>query len=467
MTERFDVVIVGGGPAGYAAALYGASAGQSVALIEADKVGGTCLHRGCIPAKEYLETATVARTVLGATEFGVETSPAQLNFAKSQARKQAIVDQLFSGLTGLLKRRKVTIIDGFGQLCEDRSVLVNGETRIEGSHVILAAGSLPRSIPGFDIDGRFVVTSDDVLSWDRLPASVAVVGGGAIGCEFASMLRDCGTNVTLLEALPKILALCDGDVASVVEKSFEKRGIDIHAGVANLSHHPSDNTTVLRWTKQDGVDASVEVDCIIVSVGRKPNTEHLFVGNTGVRVTDRGFLEVDDRMRTHVENVWAIGDVVATPALAHVGFAEGMLAIKGILGEEATPIDYNTVPWCIYTHPEIAYAGMTEQAARDAGIDIIVKKDPFAGNGRAMIVGETHGLVKVIAEKLADGSAGRLLGVHMAGPWVTEQLGQAYLAINWEATPEDIAQFIQPHPSLSETFGETIIALTGRGLHVG
>lgn len=462
MAEHFDVVIIGGGPGGYAAALYGASAGLNIAVVEKDKVGGTCLHRGCIPAKEFLETAAVYRAVSGAKEFGIEAGQPTVEFASSQARKQRVVDQLWKGLSGLMKRRKITTVNGFGQLASNHTVKVSDGSELKGDSVILAAGSVPRTIPGFEVDGKFVMTSDEVLALEKLPSSVAVIGGGAIGCEFASMMSDLGVKVTLLEAMDSILALCDKDAADVVAKSFKKRGIDIHAGVKNLAHSPNGNTTNVTW---DG--GSVEVETVIVSVGRKPATDNLLAGDTGVMIDGRGFVEVDERLRTGVDGIYAIGDVIATPQLAHVGFAEGMQVIKEILGEDAPPVDYSTVPWCIYTHPELAYAGMTEAQARDAGIDIIVKKDPFVGNGRAMIIGETEGLVKVIAEKRPDGTAGRILGVHMAGPWVTEQLGQGYLAVNWEATPDDVAQFIQPHPSLSETFGETVIALTGRGLHVG
>jgi dihydrolipoamide dehydrogenase len=458
LAEHFDVVVIGGGPGGYAAALYGASAGLDVAIVEKDKVGGTCLHRGCIPAKEFLETASVYRAVSGAKEFGIDSGGApSVNFATSQARKQQVVDQLWKGLSGLLKRRKITVVNGFGKLAPNNTVQVSDGSQLKADHVILAAGSVPRTIPGFDIDGKFVMTSDEVLALDELPSSVAVIGGGAIGCEFASMMSDLGVKVTLLEAMPKLLALCDPDVAGVVEKSFKKRGIELHTDVKNLAQSPGKIT----W---EGGEA--DVDAIVVSVGRRPFSDDLFAGNTGVRVDERGFVEVDQDLHTGVEGVYAIGDLISTPQLAHVGFAEGMQVIKDILGEDAVPVDYNNVPWCIYTHPEVAFAGMTEQAAKDAGYDVIVKKDPFVGNGRAIIIGETDGLVKVIAEKLPDGKAGRILGVHMAGPWVTEQLGQGYLAVNWEATPDDLAQFIQPHPSLSETFGETVIALTGRGLHV-
>ena len=464
--EQFDVVVIGGGPGGYAAALYGAQAGLNIAVVEKEKVGGTCLHRGCIPAKEFLETASVYRTVSGAKEFGIGTEQPTLDFSVSQARKQGVVDQLWKGLSGLMKRRKITIVNGFGQLAPNRVVKVSDGSELRAENVILATGSVPRTIPGFEIDGRYVMTSDEVLALEKLPTSVAVIGGGAIGCEFASMMSDLGAKVTVLEALPKVLVLCDPDVGDVVTKSFKKRGIEIHAGISGLSHEPGGDTTTIRWTGADGSSAEAIVESVIVSVGRRPFTDELFVGNTGVDIDERGFVKVDQHMRTAADGVYAIGDVISTPQLAHVGFAEGIVAIKEMLGENPVPVDYNAVPWCIYTHPEVAYAGLTEQAARDAGYEILVKKDPFGGNGRAIIVGETEGLVKVIAEKRPDGSAGRILGVHMAGPWVTEQLGQAYLAVNWEATPEEIGQFIQPHPTLSETFGETVMALTGRGLHV-
>ncbi len=466
MAEKTEIIIVGGGPAGYAAALYGASAGLGATLVEQEKVGGTCLHRGCIPAKAFLETASVRRTVAHAALFGVQAAESGFDFAVTQHRKQGIVGTLHKGLSGLLKRRGINVVSGRGQLGANKTVHVEGGGSLTADHVILATGSVPRTIPGFEIDGERIVTSDDVLSWETLPRRVAVVGGGAIGCEFASMLSDCGVEVTLLEALPKILALCDHDVAAVVERSFVQRGIKIHTGITDLSRTLDEGGVKLTWNEGEA-RRDVEVDVVVMSVGRRPNTDDLFVDDTGVRRSDKGFVEVDRQLHTGVDGIWAIGDVIATPQLAHVGFAEGMNVIKAILGEAPSPIDYANVPWCVYTHPELAYAGLTEQAAREQGFDIVVKKDPFAGNGRAMIVGETEGLVKVIAEKRPDGTAGRLLGVHMAGPWVTEQLGQGYLAVNWEATPEDIAPFIQPHPSLAEVFGETVIAMTGRGLHVG
>ncbi|MGI9121151.1 MAG: dihydrolipoyl dehydrogenase [Acidimicrobiales bacterium] len=465
MAQEFDVVIVGGGPGGYAAALYGAAAGLSVALVEQDRVGGTCLHRGCIPAKELLETASVFRTVAGAGAFGVGAGVPTLDFGVTMGRKQQVVDGLWKGLVGLLKRRRVTIFAGTGTLGEDRRVTVQGQdgaaVELRGAHVVLASGSVARTIPGFDIDGKFVLSSDEVLSMTDLPASAAVIGGGAIGCEFASMLSDLGVKVTLLESLPKILPGCDADIAAVVRKSFERRDIDVRTGVKVVGHSPSGSTTTVEL----GDGESVEVERVVVSVGRRPCSEVLELDGSGVEVDDRGFVKIDQTCRTTLEGVWAVGDLVATPQLAHVGFAEGIVAIKDMLGEDPAPVQYDKVPWCIYCHPEVAYAGPSEQAARDAGHDVVVSTHSYRGNGRALIVGEAEGLVKVIAARRPDGGAGQVLGVHMVGPWVTEQLGQGYLAVNWEASVEEIAELVQPHPTLSEAFGEAVMALTGRGLH--
>ncbi|MCP5025351.1 MAG: dihydrolipoyl dehydrogenase [Actinomycetia bacterium] len=464
-TEHFDVVVIGGGPGGYAAALYGAAAGLNVALVEKNKLGGTCLHVGCIPAKELLETASVYRTVGHAAEFGVIADAPGLDFGVTQDRKQKIVDNLTKGLASLLKGRKVTVYDGVGTLGADRSVLItggsSGDVHVEADSAILAAGSVPRSIPGFDVDGRVVVTSDELLSRRDLPARAVVIGGGAIGCEFASMMSDLGAEVTILEALPQILNGVDSDVAKVVQRSFKKRGLTTHTGVMVKGHQPGPNGTVVSF----GDDQSVTVDLIVVSVGRRPASETLGLEATEVALDEHGFITVDSTMRTTMEGVWAVGDVVPTAQLAHVGFAEGMLAIRDILGEDPIPIDYANVPWAIYCHPEVAFAGHSEQSAIEAGYEVVTSSHRFAGNGRAMIVGQTDGLVKVIAEKRSDGNGGRILGVHMVGPWVTEQLGQGYLAVNWEATVDEVAQFIQPHPTMSELFGETVMSLTGRALH--
>ena len=462
---EFDVVVIGGGPGGYATALYGAQAGLRIAVVEREKVGGTCLHRGCIPAKAFLETASVLRTVAAAKEFGVQAPQPSVDFALSQARKQKVVDQLYRGLANLMKHRRITIVAGTGTLLHGSRVHVEGEdgrTEISGRHVVLATGSVPRSLPGFEVDGKLILTSDDVLGLDSLPRSVALIGGGAVGCEFASMFSDLGVQVTMLEALDTLLPGCDADIVARVTRSFRRRGVAIYTGVEVEGQVPNDSITTVSF----GGGESVTVDALVVAVGRRPLTDGLLADGTGVTVDEHGFVVVDKLMRTTADGVWAVGDVVNTPQLAHVGFAEGILTIKGILGEPAEPIDYWRVPWCIYGHPEVASAGLTEAEARRRGIDISVKKYPMGGNSRAQILDDIDGVAKIVAAHHTDGSTGAILGVHLVGQWATERIGQGYAAVNLEATPDDIGRFIQPHPTLSESFGETVLALTGRGLHL-
>lgn len=464
-SNHFDLIVIGGGPGGYGAALYATSAGLRVALVEKQEIGGTCLNRGCIPAKAFLETAAVNRHVAHAADFGIDSSPPVVNFAVAQARKQRIVDGLVKSLSGFMKSKKISIFAGVGSLGANRTVTVahpDGATStLTGDNVLLAAGSVPRTIPGFEPGGP-IMTSDEVLMLDHVPARMAVIGGGAIGCEFASTFADVGAQVTILEGLPKILPGLDSDVANVVVRSFKKKNIEIKTGVKVLGHTLNDSggTTV-----HFGEGENLEVDAVVVSVGRRPYADQLGLQGTAVRVTDRGFVDVDEWCRTAEPNVFAIGDLINTPQLAHVGYAEAILVTKVILGEHTFPVDYNRVPWAIYCHPEVAFVGPSEEAAREAGHDVVVAKHQFRANSRAQILGELDGLVKVIAKKEADGSAGQVLGVHMVGPWVTEQLSGGYLAVNWEATAAEIAQFIQPHPSLTELFGETVLSLTGRSLN--
>jgi len=461
---HFDLIVIGGGPGGYASALYGSAAGMNVALVEMAKIGGTCLHVGCIPAKELLETASVLRTVREAEEFGVITSEPTLNLAKTMERKQGVINQLTKGVESLLEGRKVTVFNGIGSLMPNREVKIQGidnsENIINGDHVILASGSKPRTIPGFEIDGHKILTSDELLSLDKVPESVAIIGGGAIGVEFASALNDFGSSVTIIEALPDILAGCDKDLSKTVSRSFKKRGINIVTGSTVKGHTKKEDTVTLHLEGED-----IDVEKVVISIGRRPFTDLLGLSETSIAVDTGGFIPVDPFCRTDEEDVYAIGDLINTPQLAHVAFAEAIMVIKDICGEDVTPVDYDKVPWAIYCHPEVAFAGFTELKAKEAGYEIEVSKHRFTGNGRAMIVGETEGLVKVIAEKSRNGQSGQILGVHMAGPWVTEQLGQGYLAVNWEATVDEVAEFIQPHPTMSELFGETVLALTGRALH--
>jgi dihydrolipoamide dehydrogenase len=463
----FDLVVLGGGPGGYAAALYAASAGMSVALVEKEKVGGTCLHRGCIPAKALLHAAEVFRTVSHAAEHGVKLpggGAPEPDWPAANKRKAGIVTQLHKGLSGLLKRRKVTVVNGFGKLTADGAVSVdNGET-LRGKATIITTGSVPRAIPGMEIDGTTVITSDQSTNSgaDRLPERIAVIGGGVIGAEFASVFTDLGVSTTLLEALPHgVLPIGpDRDCADVLARSLKRRGLSIHAEarVGTLEHTSAG--VVVPFETPKGSD-KIEVDQVLVSIGRRPVSEGVGAEEAGVRVDQRGFIEVDpNTMLTSRPGVYAIGDCVATPGLAHVAYAEAMIAVEHALGESPTAIDYTGVPWVVYTHPEVAWAGLTEAAAREAGYDVEVHKHAMVGNGRAMILGETDGLVKVVAQR-----GGRILGFHMVGPWASELMHEGYLAVNWDALPNDVGRLIHAHPSLSEAIGETMITFSGRSLH--
>jgi dihydrolipoamide dehydrogenase len=467
----YDIVVLGGGPGGYATALYAASAGLSVALVEADKVGGTCLHRGCIPAKALLHAAEVFRTVSHAGEHGVklpEGVKPEPDWPAANKRKAGIVRNLATGLSGLLKRRKVNVVLGWGRLTADGAVAVTADDgkaqTLSGRAVVVCAGSAPRAIPGMDIDGVKVITSDQSTNSDadKLPERVAVIGGGVIGAEFASVYTDLGVSTALLEALPHaILPLGpDREVADVLAKSLAKRGLKAYAEarVGTLEHTGSG--VVVPFETPKGSE-KIEVDQVLVSIGRRPVTEDLGAAEAGVRLTDRGFVDVDpSTMLTSRPGVYAVGDCVNTPGLAHIAYAEAVVAVQHFLGENPVPVDYAKVPWVVYTHPEVAWSGLTEADARDQGYDVEVHKHKLVGNGRAMILGETDGLVKIVAQK-----NGPVLGFHMSGPWASELMHEGYLAVNWEALPSEVGHLIHAHPSLSEAIGETMITFSGRSLH--
>jgi len=456
--SEYDVVVLGGGPGGYAAALYGGAAGLKIAMVEERRVGGVCLHEGCIPAKELLETAEVLRTVQRAGEFGVSVGEPTLELGTTQVRKQEVVDKLTKGVEGLLKQRGVTTINGRGTVADaaGRRVVVDDGTELVGKSLILATGSYTRSIPGLEFDGVRVLGSEHVLQLESVPGRALVVGGGAIGCEFASMLADFGAEVTVLEMLPRLLPGADTQVSEFLARMFKRRGITVHTD-SRLTSIDGAHELDIVFEGPSG-STSVTVDQIIVSIGRGPRTSD--VGFDDIELESSGHVRVDGHMRTNVPGVYAVGDVVATPALAHVGFAEAIVAIKTILGEEVSPVEYDKVPWGIYCHPEVAWAGLTEEEAQARGYDIVKSVHRFGGNSRALILGEPEGFVKIIAEQ-----DGPVLGVHVIGPWATELLAEGYLAVNWEATPEDIGRLVHPHPTLSELFGETALALTGRSLH--
>jgi dihydrolipoamide dehydrogenase len=464
MTD-FDICVLGGGPGGYAAALYAASAGLKVALVEKDKIGGTCLHRGCIPAKGLLQAAEVYRTVGHADAFGfkVPRGETKIDWPAVNKRKAGITNQLHKGLEGLIKKRKIKTFSGKGTLTKDGKVSVDGEV-ISSANVIICSGSVPRLIPGMELGPR-VITSDEATNCTReqLPKRVAVIGGGVIGVEFASVYTDMGVETTLLEAMDHAVLPIgpDRDVAAQLEKSLVKRGTKVVAGarVGQLEHK---SESVVVPYEVDGEKFSVEVDQVLVAIGRRAVSEDQGFVEAGVKIDDRGFIDVNtNTMQTARANVYAIGDCVNTPGLAHVAYAEAVVAVGDILGENPVPVDYGKVPWVVYAHPELAWVGMTEEQAKAAGIDYEVKVHPWPGNGRSMIVGETEGVIKVLVAR--DG--GPIIGFHLCGPWASELLTGGYYAVNWEATAADVAHLIHAHPSLSELVGETMITFSGRSLH--
>lgn len=455
----YDVVIIGGGPGGYAAALYAHNFGLSVALVEKDRIGGTCLLRGCIPAKAWLQTADVYSTVKRAAEFGVVAEPPGLDWQAALERKNRIVDGLVRGLSGLLKARNVEVVDGHGRFAPGGTVEVvddSGVRRLDARHVIIASGSVPRSIPGYDFDGHRIVSSNEALDWTARPERVAIIGGGVIGCEFASLLGETGAEVHLFEALDQLLPGTDPDAVKVLARHFRKLGIKATTGVSVGPPQISEGGVIVP-----AGDATAEVDVVLVAVGRAPVTADIGLEHTAVQL-DRGYVLADKTtMLTHQPNVYAVGDIVAgTPQLAHAGFAEGIAAVTHIATGGTAPVDYRAIPLVVYTHPEVASVGLTEAQAREQGLDVEVTDHGMRGVGRAIIQGDTGGVVKVVAER-----GGRILGATVAAPAAGEMIHELMYVVAWEALPAEAAAFIHAHPTLSEAIGETLLGAAGRPLH--
>ncbi|MBX6388284.1 MAG: dihydrolipoyl dehydrogenase [Frankia sp.] len=453
-TGPVDLVILGGGSGGYAAALRAAELGMSVALIEKDKLGGTCLHRGCIPTKALLHSAEIVDNIRESETFGVLSTLAGVDMAKVNAYKDSVVSGLFKGLTGLIRARGIEVVDGFGRLVSPTAVAV-GDRVIEGQHIVLATGSYSRTLPGLEIDHERVLTSEDALALDRVPSSVVVLGGGVIGCEFASVWRSYGVDVTIVEALPHLVPLEDESSSKLLERGFRRRGIKFRlnsrfAGVKTTDH----GVTV---SLEDGT--TLDAELLLVAVGRGPVTEGLGFDEVGVAM-DRGFVLVDRQLRTNIPTISAVGDVRPGPQLAHVGFAEGIYVAERRAGLEPVPVDYDNVPRVTYSSPEVASVGLTAKVARERFGEITSVTYNLAGNGKSQIL-RTSGAVTVIAVK-----DGPVVGVHMVGDRVGELIAEAQLITNWEAFPSDVAQLIHPHPTMSEALGEAHLALAGKPLHV-
>ena len=451
--SNFDLVVLGGGSGGYAAALRGAQLGLSVALIEADKLGGTCLHRGCIPTKALLHAGEIADGARDASHFGVNATFNSIDMTGVNAYKDGVVSKLHKGLQGLVKSRNITFIEGHGKLVSKDTIEVNG-ARYTGKNILLATGSYARTLPGLDIDGKKVITSDQAMKMEYVPKSVIVLGGGVIGCEFASVWKSFGAEVTIIEGLPHLVALEDESSSKQLERAYRKRGINFELGVRFKSHAvTADGVTV---TLEDGKTFTAEV--LLVAVGRGPVSANLGYEEQGITM-DRGYVLVDNKCRTNVPGIWAVGDLIPTLQLAHVGFGEGILVAEEIAGLNPRPINYDGVPRVTYSEPEVASVGLTTSQAKERGYDVVELNYDLAGNGKAQIL-RTAGSIKLVSQK-----GGPVLGIHMVGSRVGELLAEAQLIFNWEASADDVAPLIHAHPTLSEAMGEAHMALAGKPLH--
>ncbi len=452
--HSFDVVILGGGSGGYAAALRSAQLGKSVALVERDKLGGTCLHRGCIPTKALLHSAEIADNTREAENFGINATFNSIDMPKVNSYRDGIIDKLFKGLTGLVNSKNITVVAGEGRLTGPKTVTVNGDN-YTGTNVVLATGSYSKSLPGLEIGGR-VITSDHALKLDFVPKSVIVLGGGVIGVEFASIWRSFGSAVTIIEGLPHLVPNEDEVISKALERAYRKRGIDFKLGVrfSGVEQTDSSVTAVL----EDGT--RVEAELMLVAVGRGPNTAGFGYEEQGLTM-DRGWVITNDRLNTNLPGVYAAGDIVPGVQLAHRGFQQGIFIAEDIAGLNPVAIDEDGIPKVTYCEPEIASVGLSEAKAIEkfGAENVSTYEYNLAGNGKSQILG-TAGFIKLVRR-----NNGPVLGVHMIGSRVGEQIGEAQLIVNWEAYPEDVATLIHAHPTMNEAMGEAHLALAGKPLH--
>jgi dihydrolipoamide dehydrogenase len=451
--SNFDLLILGGGSGGYAAALRGAQLGLSVGLIEQDKVGGTCLHKGCIPTKALLHAGEIADNTREAAQFGVNATLNSIDMTGVNTYKDGVIAGLYKGLQGLIKSRNVTFIEGTGRLVNQNTIDVNGVS-YTGKNIVLATGSYARTIPGLDIDGVRVITSDHGTKMDYIPKSAIVLGGGVIGCEFASVWKSFGVDVTIIEGLNHLVPLEDESSSKLLERAYRKRGINFELGIKFKSHRVNaDSVTV---TLEDGREFTAEI--LLVSIGRGPVTDGIGYQEVGLAM-DRGYVLVDDHCRTNIPGIFAVGDIIPTLQLAHVGFQEGILVAETVAGLNPRPINYDGVPRVTYSEPEVASVGLSTKIAKERGYDVVELDYNLAGNGKAQIL-KTAGSIKLVAQK-----NGPVLGIHMVGSRVGELLAEAQLIFNWEATADDVAPLVHAHPTMSEAMGEAHMALAGKPLH--
>src|SRR5664279_198479 len=451
----YDVVILGGGSGGYACALRAAQLGMSVALVEKGKLGGTCLHQGCIPTKALLHAAEVADSARESEQFGVRSTFEGIDMPAVNDYKDGVVARLYKGLQGLVKSRKITYIEGHGRLVGPTAVEVDGQ-RLEGRHIVLATGSVPKTLPGLVIDADRVINSDHALKLNSVPASVVVLGGGVIGCEFASVWKSFGAEVTIVEALPHLVPLEDEQASKALERAFRKRGIAFELGSRFAGVEKTE--AGVRVSLENG--KQVEAELLLVAVGRGPVSQELGYEQAGIEM-ERGFVKVDGYCQTNVATVSAVGDLIPTLQLAHVGFGEGILVAERLAGLDPAPIDYDGVPRVTYSEPEVASVGITEARAKEKYGDdgIVTLTYDLAGNGKSQIL-KTAGFVKLVRQK-----DGPVVGIHMIGSRVGELVGEAQLIYNWEGYAEDVASLVHGHPTQNEALGEAHLALAGKPLH--
>ena len=465
--SQYDVVIIGSGPGGYVAAIRAGQLGLKTAIIEKDdKFGGTCLHVGCIPTKALLLNAEVYDYFKNAKEFGIVCKEFSVDWAAVQARKAKVVTRLSKGVEFLLKKNKVETIRGFGKLtAANRIAVENGKNpprEIAARNVILATGSEAKMLPGLESDGKTVLTNREVLDLKEIPKSMIVIGAGAVGVEFASIFHRFGTEVTVLEMLPRAVPLEDEEISAELEKAFRKQGIAIHTRAKVEKAAKTANGASVNFTAAEGKAQTLEAETLLVAVGRAPNTANIGLEKTRVKL-ERGFVKVNGYMQTDEPGVYAIGDIVAgSPLLAHVGSMEGIVAVTHAAGKPAEPINYHQVPNCTYCEPEISSVGLTEQQAREAGHQVRIGKFPFAGNSKAGILGAREGFVKIVS----DEKYGEILGVHMIGPRVTESIAEAVAVMRLEGTVADLTHTIHPHPTLSEAVLEAAEGVEGMSIHI-
>ncbi|MEY4232861.1 MAG: hypothetical protein RL144_1061 [Actinomycetota bacterium] len=451
--SQFDLVILGGGSGGYAAALRGAQLGLTVALIESDKVGGTCLHRGCIPTKALLHSAEIADGAREGAKFGVKSTLNGMDMDGVNAYKDGVINKLYKGLSGLVKSRGIVFVEGHGKLVAKDTVEVAG-VKYTGKNIVLATGSYAKTLPGLEIDGERIITSDHGTKLNYVPKSVIVLGGGVIGSEFASVWKSFGSEVTIVEGLQRLIALEDESSSKQLERAFRKRGINLELGVRFAS--AVKNKKDVTITLEDGKSLTAEL--LMVAVGRGPVSDNIGYQEQGLTM-DRGYVLVDDKCRTNIPGIWAVGDLIPTLQLAHVGFAEGILVAEEIAGLNPRPINYDGIPRVTYSDPEVASVGLTTAEAKNRGYEVVELTYDLAGNGKAQIL-NTSGSIKLVSQK-----DGPVLGVHMVGARVGELLAEAELIYNWEARASDVAPLIHAHPTLSEAMGEAHMALAGKPLH--